>query len=148
MTRTDDYIISLIRALMRECPVPPIPEGLSLGELFDYSKSHCVEALVFRGLSQLLPHCEDPVWKGWERPPRPGCGSLRYYAACYLSCTIFQKGRMPNEEAVRNPICGCGEVRGAGCDHCLRRGARGRTLQPRRCNVVVNRQYGEQTRAG
>ena len=66
MTRTDDYIISLIRALMRECPVPPIPEGLSLGELLDYSKSHSVEALVFRGLAQLLLHCEDPVWKGWE----------------------------------------------------------------------------------
>ena len=66
MTRTDDYIISLIRAVMWERPVPPIPEGLSLGELFDYSKSHCVEALVFRGLAQLLPHCEDPVWKGWE----------------------------------------------------------------------------------
>lgn len=66
MTRTDDYIISLVRALMQEQPVPPIPEGLSLQELFDFSKSHCMEALVFRGLSTLLPHSGDAVWMQWE----------------------------------------------------------------------------------
>lgn len=66
MTRMEDYTTSLIRALIQKQPVPPIPEGISLRELFDYSRSHCVEALVFRGLAQLLPRCEDPVWKKWE----------------------------------------------------------------------------------
>lgn len=66
MTNTANYIISLIRALIQEQPIPPIPEGISLQELLDVSRSHCVEAMVFRGLAQCTPHCEDPVWKGWD----------------------------------------------------------------------------------
>lgn len=66
MTNTADYIISLLRALIQEQPIPPIPEGISLKELLDVSRSHCVEALVFRGLVQCLPQCDDPVWKGWD----------------------------------------------------------------------------------
>lgn len=66
MTHTADYTISLIRALMQEQPVLPIPEGISAQELFDFSRSHSIEALVFRGLAPLLSHCEDPVWKQWE----------------------------------------------------------------------------------
>lgn len=66
MTQTADYTISLIRAVMQEQPVPPIPEGISLKELFDFSRSHAVESLVFRGLAPLLSHCEDPVWQLWE----------------------------------------------------------------------------------
>ena len=66
MTRTDDYIISLVRALMQEQPVPPIPEGFSLQELYDFSRSHSIEALIYRALYSLLSHSEDPVWKQWE----------------------------------------------------------------------------------
>ena len=66
MTRTADYILSLIRALMQEQPLPPIPEEFSLQELFDFSRSHAIEALVFRGLASLLPHSESPVWLQWE----------------------------------------------------------------------------------
>ena len=61
MTRTADYILSLFRALMQEQPLPPIPEELSLQELFDFSRSHAIEALVFRGLASLLPNSESPV---------------------------------------------------------------------------------------
>lgn len=50
MTQTAEYILSLIRALMREQPVPPVPEGLAPQELFDFSKKNAIEALVFRGL--------------------------------------------------------------------------------------------------
>ena len=66
MTPTADYIISLIRALLLAQPVPPIPEGISVRELLDFSRSHAIEALVYRGLAPLLPHCQDPVWKQWE----------------------------------------------------------------------------------
>ncbi len=66
MTQTADYVIALIRALLREEPVPPIPAGISLGELYDFSRSHCIEALTWRGLAPLLPHCGDPVRQGWE----------------------------------------------------------------------------------
>ena len=31
-----------------------------------FSRSHAIEALVYRGLAPLLPHCQDPVWKQWE----------------------------------------------------------------------------------
>lgn len=66
MMQIADYTISLIRALMQEQPVPPIPEGLSLQELFDFSRHHSVEALVFRGLATVLPHGEEAVWMQWE----------------------------------------------------------------------------------
>ena len=66
MTNTAEYIIALIRALIQEQTVPPIPVGISLQEMFDTSRSHCVEAFVFRGLARCLPHSEDPVWKQWD----------------------------------------------------------------------------------
>ena len=66
MTNTADYIISLIRALIQEQPIPPIPEGVSLRELYDFSRSHSIEALIYRALYPLLSHSADPVWKQWE----------------------------------------------------------------------------------
>ncbi|MDO4515528.1 MAG: nucleotidyltransferase family protein [Bacillota bacterium] len=66
MTKTADYTISLIRALVQEQPVPPVPEGLSLQELFDFSRSHSIEALIFRELCPLIADPDDPVWKQWE----------------------------------------------------------------------------------
>ena len=66
MTQVYRYIIALIRALMQDRPLPPVPEGISLGELFSVSKAHGIQALVFRGLNELQPDCMDPVWKQWE----------------------------------------------------------------------------------
>ncbi|MGN0981743.1 MAG: nucleotidyltransferase family protein [Candidatus Limivicinus sp.] len=66
MTNTADYTISLIRALIQEQPVPPIPEGISLQELFVFSGSHSIEALVYRGVCTLKAGAEDPVRKQWE----------------------------------------------------------------------------------
>ena len=66
MTPTAEYTISLIRSLMREQPAPPIPEGIGLQALLDFSRFHSVEALVFRGLGPVVTHPEDPVWKSWE----------------------------------------------------------------------------------
>lgn len=66
MTNTAEYIISLIRALIQEQPIPPIPEGASLRELYDFSRSHSIEALIYRALYPLLSHSADPVWKQWE----------------------------------------------------------------------------------
>ncbi len=66
MTNTAEYIIALIRALIQEQPIPPIPEGVSLRELYDFSRSHSIEALIYRALYPLLSHSADPVWKQWE----------------------------------------------------------------------------------
>ena len=52
MTQVYRYIIALIRALMQDRPLPPVPEGISLGELFSVSKAHGIQALVFRGLNE------------------------------------------------------------------------------------------------
>lgn len=66
MTNTAAYIISLIRALMQEQTVPPIPEGISLQELFVFSGKHSIEAPVFRALCPLITNPDDPVWQQWE----------------------------------------------------------------------------------
>ena len=59
------YCIDIIRAVMQEHVVPAIPEGVTLRELFDYSRMHSVEALVFSGLSQVEVDEADPVWDHW-----------------------------------------------------------------------------------
>ena len=46
--------------------MPPLPEGVTLEQLFDFSKLHNVEALVHRGLSTLGQDDSDPVWRNWE----------------------------------------------------------------------------------
>ena len=60
-----EYCIELIRAALQEQPVSPIPEGLSLKELFDFSKLHGVEAIVYSALSELEPDAADPLWQSW-----------------------------------------------------------------------------------
>ena len=59
------YCIDLIRAVMQEKAVPPMPENLSLEELYAFAKLHGVEAMVYHGLEQLPMDEADPVWKDW-----------------------------------------------------------------------------------
>lgn len=59
------YCICVIRAVMQEKEVPDFPDTLSLAELYDFSKRHSVEALVFHGLEQLDMDAADPVWRDW-----------------------------------------------------------------------------------
>lgn len=42
-----------------------MPEGVSLGELYEFSQMHTLEALVFNGISQLEMDETDPVWMHW-----------------------------------------------------------------------------------
>jgi len=60
------YCIDLIRNLMQQTPVPPMPEGVTLAQLYDFSKLHGVEAMVYHGLEQLDMDEKDPIWKDWE----------------------------------------------------------------------------------
>lgn len=66
LSDTERYIISLIRAVMQEQPLTPVPDGISLQELYDFSRLHSVEALVYRGLCQLVTDTGNPVWKKWQ----------------------------------------------------------------------------------
>lgn len=54
LTKTENYIICLIRCLMWDQPVPPVPQDLPCRQLLDFSRRHSIEALVLRGL-----HCLD-----------------------------------------------------------------------------------------
>lgn len=60
------YCVGVIRAVMKETPVPPMPQGVTLSELFTFAKMHSVEALVFRGVSTLAVDEADPIWAHWE----------------------------------------------------------------------------------
>ena len=60
------YCVDLIRAVIQENAVPPIPEGISLKELYEFAKLHSVEAMVFHGLEQLDMDETDPVWQNWS----------------------------------------------------------------------------------
>lgn len=60
------YCITVIRHLLQEKPIPAMPEDVSLGELYGYSRLHGVEAMVFHGLEQLDIPGNDPVWQNWR----------------------------------------------------------------------------------
>lgn len=60
------YCVDVVRAVMKEQPVPPMPDTVTLGELYAFSKAHCVEAIVFHGISQLDIDAQDPVVLNWE----------------------------------------------------------------------------------
>ena len=60
------YCIDLIRCLLQEKEIPQIPKDVALQELFEFSRHHNVEAMVFHGLEQLNLDHADPVWKNWS----------------------------------------------------------------------------------
>ena len=60
------YCVDLIRAVMQEKTVPPVPEGVSLKDLYGFAKLHSVEAMVFHGLEQLNVDETDPIWQEWR----------------------------------------------------------------------------------
>ena len=60
------YCIDVIRCLLQEREIPPLPEGVLLRELYDFSRKHNVEAMVFHGLEQLEPDEKDPIWQDWQ----------------------------------------------------------------------------------
>lgn len=60
------YCLDVIRAVMQERSVPQLPEGVSLGELYDFSRMHNVEALVYHGISQLDQKDREPVLQRWS----------------------------------------------------------------------------------
>ena len=60
------YCITVIRHLLQEKTIPAMPEGVSLAELYDFSRLHGVEAMVFHGLEQLDMDETDPVWQNWR----------------------------------------------------------------------------------
>lgn len=59
------YCLQVIRAVMREQTVPPLPEQVSLADLYGFSQMHSLEALVYNGISQLDLNESDPVLLHW-----------------------------------------------------------------------------------
>lgn len=61
-----EYCISVIRAVMQEHPVPPMPDGLMIEEIFAFSKKHSMEALIFHGVSELDVDETSEVYAYWQ----------------------------------------------------------------------------------
>ena len=59
------YCLDVIRAVMQEQSVPSMPEGVTLGDLFEFSRLHGIEAIVYHGLSQLDVDEAEPTWASW-----------------------------------------------------------------------------------
>lgn len=55
-----DYTVSVIRAVLNGTSVPPVPESISLRELYRFVRHQKVESLVFRGLDEQVLN-QDPV---------------------------------------------------------------------------------------
>ena len=60
------YCIDVIRCLLQGIEIPPMPDGVTMQELFAFAKMHNVEAMVLHGLEQLEPDSSDPVWLNWQ----------------------------------------------------------------------------------
>ena len=62
-----DYCICVLRCLMQKKNVPPMPESLTAGELYAFSRLHGVEAMVYHALEQTELNRDEPVWPDWHR---------------------------------------------------------------------------------
>lgn len=60
------YCLDVIRCLLQGKEIPPMPDGVTMQELFAFAKMHNVEAMVLHGLEQLEPDSSDPVWLNWQ----------------------------------------------------------------------------------
>lgn len=60
------YAIRVIRAVMWEQLVPPLPPEITLQELYSFAKLHNVESLLWHGLCGLELDFSDPVLLDWE----------------------------------------------------------------------------------
>ena len=88
------YCLEVIRAVMQEQEVPFLPGQVSLEELYDFSRLHSLEALVYNGISQLDLNEEDPVLRHW-------CNR----AQMILTQSIVQ---LAERDALFAELCGCG----------------------------------------
>lgn len=61
-----EYAISLIRAVMQDSRIPPVPENVSLEDLYRFARLHNVDALMYHGLSQLDLDFASSLWLQWE----------------------------------------------------------------------------------
>jgi len=61
-----EYCTAVIRSIMAEQDIPPLPAEVTLAELYDFAKKHSVEAMVYHGLCELELNTDDPVWAEWE----------------------------------------------------------------------------------
>lgn len=62
-----EYCIAVIRCVMAEQDIPPMPAEVTLAELYGFAKKHSVEAMVYHGLCELELNTDDPVWAEWEK---------------------------------------------------------------------------------
>lgn len=60
------YCIALIRAVMQETEIPPVPEHVTLEQLYEFARLHSVESLMYYGLCELEMDFSDPLWLHWE----------------------------------------------------------------------------------
>ena len=63
---TSKYCLDVIRAVMQQREVPPLPEGLALESLYSFARLHNVEAMLYHGLCQLEMDESNPLWQNWE----------------------------------------------------------------------------------
>ena len=61
-----DYSIAAIRALLQGNTIPALPESVSIGELFAFSKYHNMEAMVWHCLEQQNLDHSNPAVQKWE----------------------------------------------------------------------------------
>jgi len=60
------YCMDVIRCLLQEKDIPQLPDTVSLQQLFEFSRMHNVEAMVFHALEQLDMDENDPLWQNWR----------------------------------------------------------------------------------
>ena len=60
------YVVAVLRAMLQQEPVPDVPEGLSLREVYSFSRRHAVESMVWYGLDSLKLQQEPEIWQDWS----------------------------------------------------------------------------------
>lgn len=61
------YVIAVLAAVLQKKDVPPLPAGLSWGEVYEMARQHAVEAMVFSAVSPAVKTAEPELYARWKR---------------------------------------------------------------------------------
>lgn len=78
------YVIAVLAAVLQKKDVPPLPAGLSWGEVYEMARQHAVEAMVFSAVSPAVKTAEPELYARWKR----GCDQD-------MAQTLTQMGEEP-----------------------------------------------------
>ena len=63
----EGYVVEILEAVLNQTTLREKPEDMTFDQIYDFSHFHCIEAMVFYGISRLKCKPENPLYEKWEK---------------------------------------------------------------------------------